>query len=326
MLMVLVLGISVLALAVAWGLRGYVLRQDNGTPDMRKISDAIQEGAEAFLRRQYRTIATLSIALGIVIYVLYAFFRKPHCDEPSAASGAGDLGPRGKAGRPAADARPAAVIADLVGDNVGDCAGRGADLFESTAAENIGAMILGSGLALANPGVFSPTQVVGLMLFPLVARAFGLVASIIGVLLVKAREDEDPMHALNRGYMRTAVLAAIGFAGGTYWLLNPPAHPDAWWHFALCGVIGIATSIAFVYITQYYTEYRYRPVKTIAAASVTGPATNIIAGFAVPLDCTALPTFTISAALIPPPTPVASTGLAHAALSAPPAPARGRRR
>jgi len=65
MLMVLVLGLSVLALAVAWGLRGYVLRQDNGTPDMRKISDAIQEGAEAFLRRQYRTIGTLSIALGV---------------------------------------------------------------------------------------------------------------------------------------------------------------------------------------------------------------------------------------------------------------------
>src|SRR5256886_609779 len=86
MLMVLVLGLSVLALAVAWGLRGYVLRQDNGTPDMRKISDAIQEGAEAFLRRQYRTIGTLSIALGVVIYVLYAFFRKPHADEPAAAT------------------------------------------------------------------------------------------------------------------------------------------------------------------------------------------------------------------------------------------------
>ncbi len=156
-----------------------------------------------------------------------------------------------EAGFPEDDPRNPAVIADLVGDNVGDCAGRGADLFESTAAENIGAMILGSGLALANPGVFSPAQVVGLMLFPLVARAFGLVASIIGVLVVKAREDEDPMHALNRGYMWTAVLAAAGFVGGTYWLLNPPAFPAAWWHFALCGVIGIATSIAFVYITQY---------------------------------------------------------------------------
>src|SRR5438552_8532284 len=225
-----------------------------------------------------------------------------------------DLVGRVEAGIPEDDPRIPAVIADLVGDNVGDCAGRGADLFESTAAENIGAMILGSGLALANPGVFSPAQVVGLMLFPLVARAFGLVASIIGVLLVKAREDEDPMHALNRGYMWTAVLAAAGFVGGTYWLLNPPAFPAAWWHFALCGVIGIATSIAFVYITQYYTEYRYRPVKTIAAASVTGPATNIIAGFAVALECTALPTFTISAAIIASYKLGASSGLTHAGL------------
>src|SRR5437773_922826 len=86
MLMVLVLGLSVLALDGAWGLRGYVLRQDNGTAEMRKISDAIQEGAEAFLRRQYRTIGTLSIALGVVIYMLYAFFRKPHPGEPAAAT------------------------------------------------------------------------------------------------------------------------------------------------------------------------------------------------------------------------------------------------
>src|SRR6266851_5347120 len=344
MLMVLVLGLSVLALAVAWGLRGYVLRQDNGTPDMRKISDAIQEGAEAFLRRQYRTIGTLSIALGVVIYVLYAFFRKPHADEPAAATlaltttlsfifGALCSGVAGIVGmyvavrsniRTASAARSSLnkalqialrggavsglfvvamslfgvgllytildalhfeptkiplMIVGLVGDNVGDCAGRGADLFESTAAENIGAMILGSGLALANPGLFSPAQVVGLMLFPLVARAFGLVASIIGVLVVKAREDEDPMRALNRGYLWTAVLAAAGFVGGTYWLLNPPAFPAAWWHFFLCGAIGVVTSIAFVYITQYYTEYRYRPVKSIAAASVTGPATNIIASY-----------------------------------------------
>src|SRR5438094_593956 len=231
-----------------------------------------------------------------------------------AADVGADLVGKVEAGIPEDDPRNPAVIADLVGANVGDCAGRGADLFESTAAENIGAMILGAGLAGANLGVFSPAQVVGLMLFPLVARAFGLVASIIGVLVVKAREDEDPMHALNRGYMWTAVLAALGFAGGTYWLLNPAGHPAAWWHFALCGVIGIATSIAFVYITQYYTEYRYRPVKSIAAASVTGPATNIIAGFAVALECTALPTFTISAAIIASYKLGASSGLAHSGL------------
>src|SRR5256885_9107342 len=86
MLIALVLGLSVLALVVAWGLRGYVLRQDTGTPEMRKISDAIQEGAEAFLRRQYRTIGLLSIALGVLIYLLYAFFRKPHPDEPAAVT------------------------------------------------------------------------------------------------------------------------------------------------------------------------------------------------------------------------------------------------
>src|SRR6266513_306222 len=392
MLMVLVLGLSGLALAVAWGLRGFVLRQDNGTPDMRKISDAIQEGAQAFLRRQYRTIGSLSIALGVLIYLLYAFFRKPHPGEPAATTlaltttlsflfGALCSGVAGLVGmyvavrsniRTASAARSSlnkalqialrggavsglfvvamslfgvgllytvlealhfeptkiplmivgygfgasfvALFAQLGGGIYTKAADVGADLFESTAAENIGAMILGSGLALANPGVFNPAQVVGLMLFPLVARAFGLVASIIGVLLVKAREDEDPMHALNRGYMWTAVLAAAGFVGGTYWLLNPAGHPAAWWHFALCGVIGIATSIAFVYITQYYTEYRYRPVKSIAAASVTGPATNIIAGFAVALECTALPTFTISAAIIASYKLGASSGLTHAGL------------
>src|SRR5881296_815489 len=430
MLLGLVLVLSVVALAVAVGLARWVLKQDNGTPEMRRISDAIQEGAGAFLRRQYRTIFTLSVFLAALIFVLYAFFRSPHPGEPPATTmafwttlsfvfgavcsgiagligmfvavranirtasaarssvnralqialrggavsglfvvamsllgvgglytivhafavvpperipllivgygfgasfvalfaqlGGGiytkaadvgaDLVGKVEAGIPEDDPRNPAVIADLVGDNVGDCAGRGADLFESTAAENIGAMILGSGLALANPGVFSPAQVVGLMLFPLVARAFGLVASIIGVLVVKAREDEDPMHALNRGYMWTAVLAAAGFVGGTYWLLNPPAFPAAWWHFAVCGVIGIATSIAFVYITQYYTEYRYRPVKSIAAASVTGPATNIIAGFAVALECTALPTFAIGAAIIASYKIGASSGLEHAGL------------
>src|SRR5947199_10335181 len=86
MLIALVLGLSILALAVAWGLRGYVLRQDNGTPEMRKISDAIQEGAQAFLRRQYRTIGLLSIALGVLIYVLYAFFRNPHPGQPAAVT------------------------------------------------------------------------------------------------------------------------------------------------------------------------------------------------------------------------------------------------
>ena len=430
MLIPLVLGLSVVALAVAVGLARWVLKQDNGTPEMRRISDAIQEGAGAFLRRQYRTIFTLSVFLAALIFVLYAFFRSPHPGEPPATTmafwttlsfvfgalcsgiagligmfvavranirtasaarsslnralqialrggavsglfvvamsllgvgglytivhafavvpperipllivgygfgasfvalfaqlGGGiytkaadvgaDLVGKVEAGIPEDDPRNPAVIADLVGDNVGDCAGRGADLFESTAAENIGAMILGAGLAAANPTAFGGLAMLAVILFPLVVRAFGLVASIIGILIVRSREDEDPMHALNRGYMATALLAAAGFTGGTWWLLNPVTAPHAWWHFALCGVIGIATSIAFVYITQYYTEYRYRPVQSIAAASVTGPATNIIAGFAVALECTALPTFAIGAAIIASYKIGASSGLEHAGL------------
>ncbi|MEO8348202.1 MAG: sodium-translocating pyrophosphatase [Acidobacteriota bacterium] len=217
-----------------------------------------------------------------------------------AADVGADLVGKVEAGIPEDDPRNPAVIADLVGDNVGDCAGRGADLFESTAAENIGAMILGATLAAAaeRAGMGFAAGIVGVMMFPLVARAFGLLASIVGIFLVRTREDQDPMQALNRGYYVAAGLAMIGFGVATRWLLYNPSAPDAWWKFFLCGIIGVLTSVAFVYITQYYTEYRYRPVQEIAQASTTGPATNVIAGVAVGLECTLLPVLAISAAIL----------------------------
>jgi K(+)-stimulated pyrophosphate-energized sodium pump len=110
-----------------------------------------------------------------------------------AADMGADLVGKVEAGIPEDDPRNAAVIADLVGDNVGDCAGRGADLFESTAAENIGAMVLGIALYVA-------TNAVEWILFPLVVRSFGLIACIIGLLSIKIRGNENPMNALNRGY------------------------------------------------------------------------------------------------------------------------------
>jgi K(+)-stimulated pyrophosphate-energized sodium pump len=122
-------------------------------------------------------------------------------------------------------------------------------------------------------------------------------------MIVRCREDEDPMAALNRGYYATSALAIIGFFFAARWLLavDPVAYPEAtsaWFYFFLCGVIGILMAQAFVYITQYYTEYKYRPVKEIAEASQTGPATNIIAGVAVGLECTAPPVIVISIAIL----------------------------
>jgi len=106
------------------------------------------------------------------------------------------------------------------------------------------------------------------------------------------------MSALNRGYYIAAGLALLGFGVATHWLLNAPERPHAWLHFFACGLVGIATSQAFVYITQYYTEYRYRPVREIAAAAQTGPATTIITGMSVALECTAIPTIVISLAIL----------------------------
>ena len=406
-----VIAISFLSLAFAVYLARSVMHRDTGTPKMQEISNAIKEGAEAFLSRQNRTIVSFSAVLAALIFVLYAYFRTPSPADPvppvqmafwttfsfvlgalcsviagyvgmwvsirtnirtaaavrsslndglqiamrggavsglfvvamsllgvgglfallealgqdpqkipftivgfgfgasfvalfaqlgggiytKAADVGADLVGKVEAGIPEDDPRNPAVIADLVGDNVGDCAGRGADLFESTAAENIGAMILGVGLY--------PFFGLKGILFPLVARAFGLLASIVGVMVVRCREDEDPMRALNRGYYVTSILAALGFMAASYYMLqvDPGKYPDAtsaWFYFFLCGVIGILMAQAFVYITQYYTEYKFRPVKEIAEASQTGPATNIITGVAVGLECTAAPVIVISIAIL----------------------------
>ncbi len=198
-----------------------------------------------------------------------------------------DLVGKVEAGIPEDDPRNAAVIADLVGDNVGDCAGRGADLFESTAAENIGAMILGV-------AIYTVTQNVAWIVFPLVVRGFGLIASVIGIFTVRGNERRDPMGSLNSGYYITIVLSIVGMYFVTNQMLNEKGGAL---YFFGAGVVGILTSLAFVYITQYYTSGNWRPVKEIAEAAKTGPATTIISGVAVGFETTASSTITIAIAL-----------------------------
>jgi K(+)-stimulated pyrophosphate-energized sodium pump len=210
-----------------------------------------------------------------------------------AADVGADLVGKVEAGIPEDDPRNPAVIADLVGDNVGDCAGRGADIFESSIAEMIGAMVLGSALFAASGGNPNGPEV-GFLFFPLLVPALGLVASLIGLLTIRPGDRiGDPMAELNKGFYVTAVLSAILIVLASFVVL-----PYGKLQYAICGLVGIVTSLVFVYITQYYTSGKYRPVQSIMAASETGPATNIITGISVGFETTGMPAVTIGAALL----------------------------
>ncbi|HEY7975442.1 MAG TPA: sodium-translocating pyrophosphatase, partial [Ktedonobacterales bacterium] len=224
-----------------------------------------------------------------------------------AADVGADLVGKVEAGIPEDDPRNPAVIADLVGDNVGDCAGRGADIFESTAAENIGAMILGAAVALTLAGGVAANARAEWVMFPLVVVGLGILCSLLGLAMVRKSAVKEPgeaggrdpgeiaMGQLNVGFYTTAFASAICIVGASYFLLS--SVTSYWWAFALAGLVGIANSIAFVFITQYYTAGTFRPVREIAEAARTGPATVIIQGIAIGYENTALPVLAICGAL-----------------------------
>jgi K(+)-stimulated pyrophosphate-energized sodium pump len=383
-----ILGLSLVALAFAGYLVRQVLSADQGTPRMQEIAKAIQEGASAYLGRQFRTLV---VFVGVLVFVLLglpapswniriarsvafmagavfsavtgyvgmslavranvrtaaaartsrrkameiafrsggvagmftvglglfgatAIFLGYKGGAPQVLVGFGfggallamfmrvgggiftkaadvgaDLVGKVEAGIPEDDPRNAATIADNVGDNVGDCAGMAADLFESYEVTLVAAMILGF---FAFGGADNPEGAALGVMFPLFVRAVGVITSIIGIMAVRPRgENEDGMKAINRGFFISALLSAVGvFAVAQLYMDNLRV---AW-----AVVIGLVLAGAIQVLTEYFTSTKRKPVKDIAAATQTGPATTILSGFSYGLESTVYAILVVGAAII----------------------------
>ncbi len=360
---------SVAALAAAMGLIRWVLLKPSGDEKMREIARAIQQGARAYILRQYRTVAAIAIliafligisplgwvtafgfllgvilsgAAGIIgmqisvqanvrtaeaakkglrpalalavrggagtgllvvglgllsVAVFYAlthnltalvglgfggslisvFARLGGGIYTKAAAVGADLVGKVEQGIPEDDPRNPAVIADNVGDNVGDCAGMAADLFETYVVTLISAMLLGS---ILFPEIDAVVQ------YPLLLGAVSIIASIAGLFFIRLGKKQNIMGAFYKGLWASAVLAMLGF-----FLLVPQS-------IFLPSLVGIAITLLLVYITDYFTSTRFKPVRSIAEASLGGHATNIIYGLAVGMKATVLPVIVIGAGIL----------------------------
>jgi K(+)-stimulated pyrophosphate-energized sodium pump len=206
-----------------------------------------------------------------------------------------------EAGIPEDDPRNPAVIADNVGDNVGDCAGMAADLFETYAVTTVATMLLGQVVFGANAAMTDMA-----MVYPLLIGAVCIIASIFGTYFVKLGKSMNIMGALYKGFVASAVFSGVFIYAATIMVFGdltmslgmvdrPEVTPIS---LLYCAVAGLVVTGLLIVITEYYTSTKYRPVKSVANASVTGHGTNVIQGLAISLESTALPVIVICAGIL----------------------------
>jgi K(+)-stimulated pyrophosphate-energized sodium pump len=242
------------------------------------------------LNVESRTIINALVGLGFGASLISIFARLGGGIFTKGADVGADLVGKVEAGIPEDDPRNPAVIADNVGDNVGDCAGMAADLFETYAVTIVATMVLSSIFFVGD---------INMMLYPLTIGASCIITSIIGTFFVKLGKSKNIMGALYKGFIVTAVLSLMILYPVTDKIIgldsvyNSSNSTFNGFGLYMCGVVGLVITGLIIWVTEYYTGTKFRPVKSVAKSSTTGHGTNVIQGLAVSLEATALPALII---------------------------------